>query len=249
MAVFPFKTSLVLPPLSQPQLPPEMLAKLCESDQPIALFPVRLETRFFAKPGGGSELRVRIYPDKIHIDSHETEIMPSEKEWGEHFWEQFWRAGNNAQSQANAWRQLADRFGEPRAAWIARVLRPINPQDRPAAPVPSDEALARAPQFPTVAVTSGTDPAWRRAPEAKLLPDRWVVIVYSGGRAAMAVTGRDIAEHLAVGPNPRADKETINDDEAALDPGMKWMIDFDAAESKGMGLRIPLTADLLTAGI
>jgi hypothetical protein len=38
--------------------------------RPVVLFPVRLETRFFPLADGSSELRVRVYPDKIHIDSH-----------------------------------------------------------------------------------------------------------------------------------------------------------------------------------
>ena len=41
------------------------------SDRPLALLPVRLETRFFPQPNGSSELRVRVYPDKIHLDSHD----------------------------------------------------------------------------------------------------------------------------------------------------------------------------------
>lgn len=57
---FVFRTALVLPSIAQPQLPPLMLAEVCAADRPLALFPVRLETRFFAQPDGGSELRVRV---------------------------------------------------------------------------------------------------------------------------------------------------------------------------------------------
>ena len=42
-----------------PQLPALMGERLCASDRPLALLPVRLETRFFAQPDGSSELRVR----------------------------------------------------------------------------------------------------------------------------------------------------------------------------------------------
>jgi hypothetical protein len=250
MASVLFKTTFELPPLSQPQLPPGMLTQICPADQPIALFPVRLETRFFPLAGGGSELRIRVYPDKIHLDSHETEITVSEKEWGGHYWDLFWRAGDSTQAQTAAWRQLADRFGAARAAWIVRVLRPLNPQDRPASPIPPDQALPKPLQFPTVAVADdGNDASWRSAPHARLLPDRWAAIVYSGGLPVVCATGRDIKRPLAVGPDPRAAAEETVDEQAAVDPGMKWMIDFDTAETDGMALRVPLNTDVLAAGV
>ncbi|MCQ6473315.1 hypothetical protein, partial [Vibrio parahaemolyticus] len=89
--------------------------------------PVRLETRFFPLPAGGFELRVRIYPDQVHIDSHEPGLTGEELAWGQHFWEQTWRASTDTERAKAAWRQLADRFDPPRAAWIAQALKPLNP--------------------------------------------------------------------------------------------------------------------------
>jgi hypothetical protein len=215
---------------------------LCPGDRPLVLLPVRLETRFFTLPGNLSELRVRVYPDKIHLDTHEPELLPTEHEWGAHYWAQDWRAGNDAAARATAWRQLADRFGAERAAWIVRSLQPVNPQQRAATPTPAGQPLPVAPVLPAPSVVAdGRDAAWRHAPQARLLPERWLAILRSGtGSVATQVTGRDIARPLAAGPDPDAPEVTLGDEQLAIDPGMKWMVDFDEAEAKGMALRIPL---------
>src|SRR5215470_10787290 len=135
---------------------------LCPGNLPLVLLPVRLETRFFTLANNVTELRVRIYPDKIHLDSHEPDLLPTENEWGRHYWEQDWRAGNDATARATAWRQLADRFGAERAAWIARLLQPTNA--RPTTPTPSGQPLNPAPIYPTVTVVTDAkakDSAWR----------------------------------------------------------------------------------------
>src|SRR5262245_11928747 len=137
---------------------------------PLVLLPVRLETRFFPLEDGSSELRVRIYPDKVHIDSHEPGLTPDESTWARHFWEQTWRAGNDEERAKTAWRQLADRFDPPRAAWIARALKPLNPEDRPANPVAGDQPLPKPALFPSPATKSE---AWTRAPFARALPNLW----------------------------------------------------------------------------
>jgi len=254
MPTFPdlvFHTPLVLSAVSLPQPPALLAEELCKSDRPLALFPVRLETRFFPQPDGSSELRVRVYPDRIHIDSHEPDLTPTEETWGKHYWTQIWRAGNNTQAQANAWRQLVERYDSQRAAWLARVLRPTNMEARPSSPVPESESLSPAPKFPAVEVVSdGQDAGWRHAPLARLLPDRWNAVIHSGGRPVIAVSGAPIRPNLAVGPDPQVkEDQDIPGDELAVDAGMRWMVDFVAAEECGMGLRIPIPAATLAAGI
>lgn len=211
--------------------------------RPVVLFPVRLETRFFPQADGSSELRVRVYPDKVHIDTHEPGLTTDELTWGQHFWEQTWRAGNDEERNKAAWRQLADRFDPPRAAWIARALKPLNPEDPPASPIAADQSLPNPIRFPSPTTKSET---WTRAPETRVLPNLWVVLGYKNGRLVVNVKGGPIPDSLATGPDP---SPSANVDQLGIDEGMKWMVDFDAAEKKGMGIRASLTRDEAAAGL
>ena len=229
-------------PVTPPDLAPLLSAvggpaaldtTLGDSSVPLALFPVRLETRFVTTATGGSELWVRVYPDKIHIDSHDPRLSADELLWGKQFWISTWQAGADDTALRTAWRQLATRFGPERAAWVATALTPTNPQERPASP-----GSASAPALPDLG-----DPAViPRTALTRLLPTRWVATAYAQSVLVAVVSGQDIAEDLAVGPDlsKARDPLTIADDELAIDDGMRWMVDFDVAQQIGMGLRIPL---------
>lgn len=209
--------------------------------RPVVLFPVRLETRFFKLADGSSELRVRVYPDKVHIDSHEPELTADELTWGRHFWEQTWHAANDEERAKTAWRQLADRFDPPRAAWVAQSLKPLNPEDRL-----SDRP--KPPIFPSPATKAE---AWTRAPLTRMLPNQWIVLGYKDGRLVVNVNGNVIPDSLATGPDPGVSEEnsSATADELAIDEGMKWMVDFDAAEQKGMGIRARMNQQDAAAGL
>ncbi len=212
--------------------------------RPVVLFPVRLETRFFPHPAGGFELRVRVYPDTVHIDSHEPELTADELTWGQHFWEQTWRAANDEERAKAAWRQLADRFDSPRAAWIAHALKPLNPpDDRPDTPIDPDKPLPRLVRFPSVQTK---DESWTRAPQARVLPNRWIVLGYQDGRLVVNVQGALIRDPLAMGPDPSLPD---NADAVEIDAGMKWMVDFAEAEAAGMAIRARLSTDQALAGL
>ncbi len=227
----------------RPDVPitPELEQPLTFGDtQPIVLLPVRLETRFAFPPTGGAELRVRVYPDKVHVDTHEPELTDAELLWGKHFWEQTWRAGNDEEAKKAAWRQLVERFDTGRAAWVARALQPRNPKVRPKTPIPNDQPLPTPISFPAVTTKAG---AWTRAPRTRVLPKRWHVMAYKNGQPVFHAIGNPVPDTVMTGPDPSSPAFDAGDDQLPVDAGMKWMVDFAEAEAVGMGVRVPLTTD------
>src|SRR4051812_20414349 len=139
---------------------------------PVALLPIRLETRFV-----GTQLLLRVYPDVLHVDSHEPELTAEENLGARTYWERVWRAAGDVDRERAAWAALVAGRGSPRAAWIARRLRP-DATGRPTAPLPDDAPLDPSPVFPQVDTRPST---WNRAPMARALPTRWTAIALGAG--------------------------------------------------------------------
>lgn len=238
-----------LGPLLDPTLAsarPELEVSVASASHPIALLPVRLETRFFARAGGTSELRIRVYPDKVHLDSHDPSLSAGELAAGRAFWQQRWRAASDVARQQAAWAALSDSFDPHRAAHIARALTPLNPGDRPEEPLGEATAFRTPPRFPDL----GEPATVRRTPVARGLPARWVATAYRNGAVAGVAVGRDLEPTLPVGPDldPRL-APVESDESAAVDEGMLWMVDFDRAEAAGMALRLPLDSGFGDAAV
>ncbi|HST38955.1 MAG TPA: hypothetical protein VLK58_05585, partial [Conexibacter sp.] len=85
------------------------------NDDPIALLPVRLETRF----ADAATLQVRVYPDDLHVDALDPRLTRGELRAAR----AFWRRPDEA-----AWQQLLSRMSPARAAWATRAARPGNPE-------------------------------------------------------------------------------------------------------------------------
>ena len=220
--------------------PPQQLVEQLEDDFPFLLLPVRLETRFMAAKNGGRELRIRIFPDDIAVQTHETALTHDETLAGQTFWEETWRAGSEADSEKAAWRSLSNAFGSPRAAWIARTLTPSNADA-------ANPELEPAPEFPGVQQKAET---WSRPPTTRVMPDRFVVITFSGDARTHEVVGNAIPDPLFLGPDPQDESGGFDADGETVTVGddLAWMTDFDRAEALGMGIRIPLTDTEAGAG-
>ena len=212
---------------------------------PVLFLPVRIETRFIDS-AQQSELWVRIYPDQIHVDGHHPELSPAELDAGTAYWQQLWAAGNPppaVDAVQAPWRGLVARFGAPRAAWIARQCTPANIGERPAAPTPAGQAPVPQPPSPPVAPAGALSPS-----TASLLPQSWTVQLQGAGTTGTFATTPVVA-NLALSLSA-ADGSLSGGfpDGLPVDAGMRWLVDFDAAVTAGMALRIPLSAAQREAG-
>jgi hypothetical protein len=229
---------------------------LCSSDAPLVLLPVRIETRFFPAANAMVELRVRIYPDKIHAYSHEATLPQVERDAAMAYWREDWRCGNSLEGRKLAWCALADRFGDERAAWIARALKPTNAHARPSVAAPAGQEPNPAPSFPALPPADANAVGWQEAATARLLPDHWIVCVHAGGAVVQVTSGPVIRQRLAVGPDPKVDDpdplaepELEADVDVAVDPGMRWMVDFTEAQAAGMAVNVLLPQATVNAGL
>jgi len=190
---------------------------------PVLLLPVRLETRFVSATGG-PELWVRMYPDQIHINTFDSSLNATELDHGYTYWAEVAKLQPD-DDPVGPWRVLAAAHGSPRAAYI-RLMTQYGTTTRPK-PSPDQDG--------------------RPTPTASLLPSSWNVTAYVvGGAVRTKATVPVTQQNLAVFP----DSGTIHDPKGnSVDPGMKWLIDFNEAESKGMAVRISLQPADLTNGI
>lgn len=178
---------------------------------PLALLPIRLETRY-----RGNDLWVRVYPDDLHQDNgHDPRLTEEEVTRGQWFWQQWDAAASQTDmrraQRLRAWEQVCARFGPGRAAWIARVMRPTNGV------------------FPTPTVRTIVSPP---PAQVRVLPDRWLALGYvkDDPTPVFAQWGDLIPDPLPTSPSPDGDADTE----------LAWLMDFEQALAKGMALKIAL---------
>jgi hypothetical protein len=238
-------------PLGRPeaftaQAQPWELVEGLDDRLPFLLLPLRLETRFMTV-AGHKELWVRIYPDDIAVQTHEKNLTRDEVDAGMTYWREQWRsrqAGSAEDRQAirkGAWRVLAEAYGGPRAAWIARQTRPESLD------VPEVGDL-QFPQFPEETLKAES---WSQAPSSRVLPDCFVVMGFFQGKEVFRKAGSPIPDPLIVGPDPQAVEVDFRQEDGKLLVGedIAWIYDFKKAVQVGMGVQIELEPPFDSQGL
>lgn len=201
---------------------------------PIALFPVRIETRFQIVTDN-PRLQIRVYPDEILADSHEPSLTQQEINDGHTYWTASWPKGETLE----AWQGVISTRSPQRAAWVAIQTQPSNWATRPAG-VP--DFSKDPPLRPDV---------WTRGVEARVLPDRWIAQAYRGGTLIHQAISPPIIEPLVLTLNPNsnpADKVEPYGDGFKIARELQWTIDFDAARALGMAFEMPIEPSEIPLG-
>ena len=198
-----------LPGYTAPQNDFERLRKDCA----LTLLPVRLETIF---TGGDTPrlLRIRVFPDEVHIDSHDPRLTPEEKRAGAEFWRRLDTANGDADKELAAHDWLIELFTEPRAAFVAQATRGSgNPRSKPKGA--QRPALARClPKFFRFV-------GFRRMPDGSL-------------QEAFSQDGEPIPQDLCMD----VVHGNADDPDAPAASNAKWLSDFNVAKRFGMGVDI-----------
>jgi hypothetical protein len=198
---------------------------------PILLLPVRIEAVYRAR-----ELLIRVYPDDVHVDSHEPALTPGERDAGMAYWRSVFEGAGAPDIRLSAWRALAGAVGPNRAGWVREALAPSN-------------QWPEEPNFPNVELRPE---AWTRAAHTVLLPDRFEFSAYRDGQLVWRLEGTPVPDTLPVGLAPPTSREQVAEsDDLPWDAGSRWLVDFDLAVGAGMAIRAPLSEpgekfDLLT---
>lgn len=199
---------------------------------PLVLLPVRIETAYLPGANGGKDLAIRVYPDDIHVDSHEPELTAAELAAGTAYWKAVWGAGPNTDRLNNAWNAVVQKLKPARSAWAVEALMPTVP--RPTDETPLDQ-VQPVPPLPTVPTRPST---FTRAPQTTLLPDHWSFIGFQGGNELFNVDGTAIPDPLNVSFGPPG--TGANSSDLPFDDASRWLVDLDAAIAAGMAVKIPL---------
>jgi hypothetical protein len=167
------------------------------------------------------------------------------------YWKAIWQAGEDAAARQAATDTLSAALGASRAEEAVGQYAPYNLADEPVAPA-TKASVACAVAF----VVFPPDPpakqwSWSQAPEAKQLPERFVVLGYNGEAQTLEALGGPVQTPLYVGPDPSAAAQEgihAEGEELMIPQDLLWMVDFQAAVQAGMGIAIDLSEEQARTG-
>ena len=168
-----------------------------DANIPVLMLPVRIETRFNQlRRSRNIELLVRVYPDDIHVHTHEPTLTEQEYKYGVYYWKRLAVANKEGgdkkeEKKQKAWQDLIKSSGIQRGIWIVKSTRPENWRVN----AQNENRL----QFPELTLKEHD---WTTAPRTNVLPDRFALSIFSSGQISETHIGNPIPDTVFLGPDP-----------------------------------------------
>lgn len=161
------------------------------------------------------------------------------------YWTAVWRAADDLVALGDADDDLEAAVGPARAEELRQGHSPRNLAAGPPAGATRAQTtvLVAFLHFPTDEDARLRLHGWATTPQARLLPDRLVLLGFRGGQQVLEAIGEPVPATLAVAPDPSAaevDQLRPDGDGLHVGPELEWVTDFERAVERGMGFRIPL---------
>ncbi len=213
------------------------------------------------KTEDSKQLCVRIFPDDIYLQTHETAITTAEQTAAKTFWQRMWDAertfrkeaatpaaiATRKEQQLAAWKQLRFECLSHRASWLVRIMRPAGYPDG----FSNDLVTIPANKFPGVEIKSDS---WTIAPVTELLPEQFTLKVFfkNPDLPPREITGLPIPDYVQMGFDPdEKELDSFSEKQQTLElpKGIRWLTDLEEAEKCGMAIRMPLSMNEFNSGI
>lgn len=176
----------------------------------------------------------------------------AERRAARRYWSTVWRHVDDAVALAMARAALDEDVGRPTAEAIAN-RPPHNLDEKP--PTGLTRVMATVAvafcDVPVLAADATKLTSWTQPARAQVLPDRFVLLGYTGSSETLREVGNPVPPTLVVGPDPSAAPEEqfrIENGELVIPDELRWMVDFDEAIKVGLGFRVKLTATQASQG-
>ncbi len=161
------------------------------------------------------------------------------------FWKQVWLADGDTVKEQNAFQSLKAKLGNAAAQEVLEKYEPTNIEAKPPAGSRRETTSVSVSfiLFPADDTVDAASSSWTQAPKANLLPDRFVVMGYNKLRQRVFIkTGKTIPSSLDMGIDPalpKADQiHATPEGNLVMNEGLNWLTDFNAAEDKGMAMKV-----------
>jgi hypothetical protein len=195
--------------------PRRMIGELHDGS-PLAMLPVRIETRFATveeNEESRRQLWVRIYPDDCSVDTFEPTLSSTEVENAKRYWKRIWRAGGIEADERAAWRDLVAAHGSGRAGFLVDAYKPANLGALPTKVRAEDQILVIPTHAPLAAAEADAIAAywqavWFAADEAALQAAEAALVAGLGAARADQLRGEYVPFNLGdVPPRPKKKDE------------------------------------------